>query len=336
MAGAATGEDTAAAAAGAMESRDGDRASAQRIAPREEGPDPPGASSVTAAAAPVAPEAATGCCTEGGKRHRQGINDSSSSAAINMSRDGKQRLQQKEASPPPEAAMPAPQVVARGCCHRRHPHHLHRRSCCGAHCRGSHQGREDCNNPTSSGSCRAIRRRCGCRIGEYIFLLIPRKPLSPGAAFLFSLLQEESPSFRCAVDMGGTLAKLVFIEEVGPHSAAAAAQAAAAAAAVSDTGFTRQDPQLTARAYASNCDAALDLASPLLTIRGQPVFASLRLSLSFTVSLHRSPSLSLFVSPCLSLSFVFSVCLSAAAKAAGARDLYAAACLGVKGLWFRV
>ncbi|CDJ57889.1 hypothetical protein EMWEY_00012160 [Eimeria maxima] len=141
--------------------------------------------------------------------------------------------------------------------HRHHHHHHHHR----------HHGGSSSSNGSS---CRRNRRRCGCHLGEYMFMLIPRKPLSAGASFLFSLLQEASPTVRCAVDMGGTLAKVVFIEELGPHSAAAAAAAAAAVAAGGSTGFSRRDPQLTARAYASNCDAALDLASPLLTIRASP------------------------------------------------------------------
>ncbi|KAL8434392.1 hypothetical protein ACSSS7_003218 [Eimeria intestinalis] len=176
-----------------------------------------------------------------------------------------QQQQQQHMSPPPEAAMPAP-PVPRGCCHRRpHAHQSHRRCCCAS---TFHRGKASPNcsssNSNSNSSSVSLRRRCGCRLGGCIFLLIPRKALSPGAAFLFSLLQEASPRFRCAVDMGGTLAKLVFIEELEPQSAAATA---AAGAAAGSAGFARPDPQLAARVYAGNCDAALDLASPLLTIR---------------------------------------------------------------------
>ncbi|KAL8273231.1 hypothetical protein Esti_002847 [Eimeria stiedai] len=212
-----------------------------------------------------------------GKKHRQGSSSDSCSAAFPCSgeRSQQQQLQQQQqqqVSPPPEAAMPAP-PAPRGCCHRRaHAHQSHRRCCCVSHCSGCHRGKAS-SNCSGSGSSYSgslnLRRRCGCRLGGFIFLLIPRKALSPGAAFLFSLLQESSPRFRCAVDMGGTLAKLVFIEELEPQSAAATAAAAAAGAAGS-AGFARPDPQLAARVYAGNCDAALDLASPLLTIRASP------------------------------------------------------------------
>ena len=140
-------------------------------------------------------------------------------------------------------------------------------------------------------------------------MLIPRKPLSAGASFLFSLLQEASPTVRCAVDMGGTLAKVVFIEELGPQSAAAAA--AAAAAAGSSSSFSRRDPQLTARAYASNCDAALDLASPLLTIRGLsscdillPSVSSCLFPVSFALLPHVSSHLHLLRLRLLCLSLL--------------------------------
>ncbi|KAL8450153.1 hypothetical protein Emag_003397 [Eimeria magna] len=215
---------------------------------------------------------------DAGKRHRQSSSSDSCSVASACSGEGSFQQQQQpqhelqQVSPPPEAAIPAP-PTPRGCCHRRsHAHQPHRRCGCVSHGSGCHRGKASasCSGSSSSNSGSVnLRRRCGCRLGGCIFLLIPRKALSPGAAFLFSLLQESSPRFRCAVDMGGTLAKLVFIEELEPQSAAATAVAAAAGAGGS-AGFARPDPQLAARVYAGNCDAALDLASPLLTIRASP------------------------------------------------------------------
>ena len=201
-----------------------------------------------------------------------------------------QQQQQEHRDSPCPAAPRLACGALRHCCHR--VRHHHRRCCCNSR-RGAPQPRREVSS--SSGSSRSLRRRCGCGMGEYIFLLIPRTPLSPGAAFLFSLLEEASPSFRCAVDVGGTLAKLVFIEELGSQSAAAAAEAAAAeAAAAAASGFSRRDPQLAARAYASNCDAALDLASPLLTIRGQSVFITCRV---YHLDCRSSPSQ--WLHPCI-------------------------------------
>ncbi|CDJ37547.1 pantothenate kinase, putative [Eimeria tenella] len=243
------------------------------------------------AAEPADCPAAAAGHTEGCKRHRESSTEhcchGSTLSGLQRQKQQQQQLeqqpremdeqeqqQQHEKPSPPEAAPEASEPM-RACCHLGRVHH--RRCCRGAHGgavqqareqSSSHQGHSDhshSHSGSSSSSChRSPWRRCGCRLGEYIFLLIPRKPLSPGAAFLFSLLQEASPSVRCAVDMGGTLAKLVFIEELGPQSAAAAA------AAAGGPDFSRRDPQLAARAYASNCDAALDLASPLLTIRASP------------------------------------------------------------------
>lgn len=248
-----------------MEAREGGCLALQAIV-EDTGPgaESAGETDVATASSPVEPVGVSRCM-ESGKKHRQGMSGGTWAPAVQTITASLQE-KQEEAPPPPEAAIPAPEAprVHR---HGRHSHQIHRRCCCCSHCprfRGTAPTSSSCGGPGH------MRRRCGCRIGEYIFFLIPRKPLSPGAAFLFSLLEEASPRFRCAVDIGGTLAKLVFIEELGPHSAAAAAEAAAAAAAASGglPGFARRDPQLAARIYAGTCDAALDLASPLLTIRG--------------------------------------------------------------------
>ncbi|OEH76174.1 putative pantothenate kinase [Cyclospora cayetanensis] len=197
---------------------------------------------------------------EGSKRHRQSSDEDKccSETATEIPR----HLEDSHVS---DAAVRPPELLRR-CC--RHGCHQLVRCCRHAHYGAAQDSHEDARGIRNHVNCRSLRRRCGCRMGEYIFLLIPRKPLSPGAAFLFSLLEEDSPSFRCAVDMGGTLAKLVFIEELGHQSVDAAS--VDATGTVGATTLSRRDPQLAARAYSSTCDAALDLASPSLTIRASP------------------------------------------------------------------